>query len=150
MSLGVGVFNQKSTKQKLYTKSSTETEVVGASDYLPYTIWTKRFLEAPFDRFAEYPLHKPINNFVCMRPAHLEPVGGQLQVFSRWGENRHGGNFCCVFPKVTPKFAQEKLLQDCPSIREKLINQEAPDCRSDEQENNGDPLNPGCIEEQHW
>ena len=46
MSLGVGVFNQKSTKQKLNTKSSTETEVVGASDYLPYTIWTKRFLEA--------------------------------------------------------------------------------------------------------
>jgi hypothetical protein len=34
------------TKQKLNTKSSTEAKVVGASDYLPNTIWTKFFLEA--------------------------------------------------------------------------------------------------------
>ena len=46
MSLGTGVFNSKSIKQKLNTKSSTEAEVVGASDYLPFTIWTKRFLKA--------------------------------------------------------------------------------------------------------
>jgi hypothetical protein len=46
MSLGVGIINSKSTKQKLNTKSSTESEVVGASDYLPYTIWTKKFLQA--------------------------------------------------------------------------------------------------------
>jgi len=45
MSLGTGVVNIKSSKQKLNTKSSTETEVVGASDYLPITIWTKRFME---------------------------------------------------------------------------------------------------------
>lgn len=36
----------KSSKQKLNTKSSTEAEVVGASDYLPKTIWIKYFLEA--------------------------------------------------------------------------------------------------------
>ena len=35
----------KTTKQKLNTKSSTEAEVVGASDFLPWTIWIKRFLE---------------------------------------------------------------------------------------------------------
>ena len=46
MSLGVGVINSKSAKQKLNTKSSTESEVVATSDYLPYTIWTKKFLEA--------------------------------------------------------------------------------------------------------
>ena len=36
----------KSTKQKLNTKSSTEAEFVGASDYLPNTVWVKSFLEA--------------------------------------------------------------------------------------------------------
>ena len=34
----------KSTKQKLNTNSSTEAEVVGASDYLPNTIWIQIFL----------------------------------------------------------------------------------------------------------
>ena len=45
MSFGHGVFACKSSKQKLNTKSSTEAELVGASDYLPNTIWTKHFLE---------------------------------------------------------------------------------------------------------
>ena len=34
----------KSTKQKLSTKSLTEAEVVGSSDYLPNVIWAKIFL----------------------------------------------------------------------------------------------------------
>ena len=46
MSFGRGGILCKSTKQKLNTKSSTEAEFVGASDYLPNTIWVKNFLEA--------------------------------------------------------------------------------------------------------
>ena len=46
MSLGRGAIMCKSSKQKLNTKSSTEAELVGASDYLPNTIWAKMFLEA--------------------------------------------------------------------------------------------------------
>ena len=46
ISIGRGGIMCKSTKQKLNTKSSTEAEVVGASDYLPNTIWFKYFLEA--------------------------------------------------------------------------------------------------------
>jgi hypothetical protein len=46
MSLGRGCILCKSTKQKLNTKSSTEAEFVGASDYLPNTIWVKMFLQA--------------------------------------------------------------------------------------------------------
>jgi len=42
--LGRGALMCKSSKQKLNTKSSTEAEVVGASDYLPNTIWAKLFL----------------------------------------------------------------------------------------------------------
>ena len=44
MSMGTGLIHSKSSKQKLNTKGSTETEVVGATDYIPWTIWIKRFL----------------------------------------------------------------------------------------------------------
>ena len=36
----------KSSKQMLDMKRSTEAEVVGASDYLPHTLWVKMFMEA--------------------------------------------------------------------------------------------------------
>ena len=35
----------KPSKKKLNTKSSTKSEVVDASDYLPFTIWCKYFIE---------------------------------------------------------------------------------------------------------
>ena len=44
MSLGWGTIHNKSCKQKLNTKSSTEAEVVGMSDYIPYNIWLVNFL----------------------------------------------------------------------------------------------------------
>jgi hypothetical protein len=46
ISFGRGGVACKSGKQKLNTKSSTEAEFVGASDYLPNTIWVKLFMEA--------------------------------------------------------------------------------------------------------
>ena len=46
MSFGWGVVHAKSSKQKLNTKSSTEEEVVGLSEYLPYNIWFLNFLDA--------------------------------------------------------------------------------------------------------
>ena len=46
LSLGHGTFGQKSIKQKLNTKSSTEAEVVGVADILPYNIWLRNFLES--------------------------------------------------------------------------------------------------------
>jgi hypothetical protein len=45
MSFGTGIIHGKASKQKLNTKSSTETEVVGTSDYLPYNIWLQHFME---------------------------------------------------------------------------------------------------------
>jgi hypothetical protein len=45
-SFGTGGLLCKSSKQKLNTKSSTESEFVGASDYLPNTLWVKMFMEA--------------------------------------------------------------------------------------------------------
>ena len=46
MSLGRGGLICKSSKQKLNTKSSTEAELVGASDYLPNILWASMFLKA--------------------------------------------------------------------------------------------------------
>ncbi len=45
LSFGTGGLICKSGKQKLNTRSSTEAEVVGASDYLPNVIWVHMFLE---------------------------------------------------------------------------------------------------------
>jgi len=46
MSWGWGVLLTKCQKQKLNTKSSTEGEIVGVSDFLPNVIWVRMFLEA--------------------------------------------------------------------------------------------------------
>ena len=46
MSLGKGSVYAASTKQKLNTNSSTESELVGVSDGIPKMIWTRYFMEA--------------------------------------------------------------------------------------------------------
>ena len=46
ISLGKGAVLHNCTKQKINTKSSTESEVAGVSDFLPYTIWASHFLKA--------------------------------------------------------------------------------------------------------
>jgi hypothetical protein len=46
MSLGKGTIYNTSTRQKLNTKSSTESELVGVNDVMPQILWTRYFLEA--------------------------------------------------------------------------------------------------------
>jgi hypothetical protein len=46
LTLGKGAAYAASTKQKLNTKSSTESEVVGVDDRMPQVLWTRYFLEA--------------------------------------------------------------------------------------------------------
>jgi hypothetical protein len=46
LSLGTGFPIVSSTKQKLNTRSSTETEIVGADDFMPAICWTRYFMEA--------------------------------------------------------------------------------------------------------
>jgi Reverse transcriptase (RNA-dependent DNA polymerase) len=45
MSLGAGSIYSTSVKQKMVTRSSTESEVVGVYDILPQMIWTSNFLK---------------------------------------------------------------------------------------------------------
>ena len=44
-SLGTGLTHHKTSKQKINTRSSTEAELVGASDYVAYTVWITGFLK---------------------------------------------------------------------------------------------------------
>ena len=46
MSFGHGAVQSISRKQRLNTKSSTESELVGADDASTMTLWTKLFMEA--------------------------------------------------------------------------------------------------------
>mgnify|MGYP000055058244 CR=1 FL=1 len=46
MSLGKGMPINTSTKQKINTRSSTETGLVAADDFMPIILWTNYFLEA--------------------------------------------------------------------------------------------------------
>jgi len=43
--MGTGVLHSRSSKQRINTLSSCETELVGNSEYLPYSIWLLYFLE---------------------------------------------------------------------------------------------------------
>ena len=58
MSWGWGVVLSMCKKQKLSTKSSTEGEIVGVSDYLPNVIWGKMFLEAQGYKIKENILYQ--------------------------------------------------------------------------------------------
>ena len=44
MSMVTGVIHARSLKQKLITKSSTESELVGVSEYIPYNLWVDFYL----------------------------------------------------------------------------------------------------------
>ena len=44
-SLGKGTLHIKSSKQKSSSKSLTKVELIGASDFIPWTLWFKRVLE---------------------------------------------------------------------------------------------------------
>ena len=54
-SFGVGVIHTMCSKQKLNTKSSTESEIVSASDYVTHMIWLSRFMED-----MGYPMKKKV------------------------------------------------------------------------------------------
>ena len=51
--MGHGTVINKSLKQKLNGKSSTETEVIGMSDVLPFNIWLNNFVVAQGNEFKE-------------------------------------------------------------------------------------------------
>ena len=66
MCLGLGVLHGKSTKQKLNVKSSTEAELVGISDYLPYNMWLMIFMSAKGYEIVDNALHQDNQSTILM------------------------------------------------------------------------------------
>ncbi len=46
LSLGMGIVHGKSAMENINTKSSTEAELVGLGEYLPYNIWFLHYMRA--------------------------------------------------------------------------------------------------------
>ena len=65
-SMGTGTLINNCSKQKLNTKSSTETELVGVSDYLPRKIWVINFLEAQGYRLKNKTLYQDNESTIKM------------------------------------------------------------------------------------
>ena len=70
----------KSSKQNLNTKSSTEAKLVGASDYLPYPIWAKKFLEAQGFPLTENTFYQD-NQSTAANRADLSPGTSTFATF---------------------------------------------------------------------
>ena len=57
-SLRRGVMHSKSSKQKLNMKSSTKSEFVGVSDYLPFVLWTMQFMKSQGINIQNRPVYQ--------------------------------------------------------------------------------------------
>jgi hypothetical protein len=66
MSLGRGVIYGTSKRQKLNTKSLTESELVGADDVLPQMLWTLYFLEAQGYKIDDNLLYKDSKSSILL------------------------------------------------------------------------------------
>ena len=44
VSFGIGAVHDRSTPSKINVKSATESELVSAAEYLPYTLWFRYFM----------------------------------------------------------------------------------------------------------
>ena len=64
MLMGTGAIHQRSTKQKLNVKSSTEAEIVVSSEYVPYNVWMRNFLEAQGYNLEENTLFQGIQSAI--------------------------------------------------------------------------------------
>jgi hypothetical protein len=58
MTMGKGAVQTMSTKQKINTKSSTESELVGVDDSMPAVMWTRHFLMAQGFQVADNVIHQ--------------------------------------------------------------------------------------------
>lgn len=77
MSFGTGGLVCKSVKQKLNTKSSTEAELVGVSDYLPNTIWMRMFMEGQGYKLTENILHQDNESAIKMEKNGRSSAGSK-------------------------------------------------------------------------
>ena len=75
--MGDGVIHGRSNKQKLNTKSSTETELVGNSDYLPFALWLLYFYECQGYKIHSKKLHQDNQSTIKMLKNGRASCGSQ-------------------------------------------------------------------------
>ena len=81
LTFGRGIIHGKSSKQKLNVKSSTEAEIVGVSEYLPYTLWLGHFLEAQGYKLKNNIVHQDNQSAMKLKKMEETPVQGTLGTF---------------------------------------------------------------------
>jgi len=64
--VGSGVLHSRSSKQRLNTLSSCETELVGDSEYLPYCVWLLYFMESQGYKMKKRVLHQDNQSTIKM------------------------------------------------------------------------------------
>ena len=69
--MGTGLVHERSSKQKLNTKSSTEAEIVGTSDYMPYNVWLQNFMESQRYKIEDNVLF--LDNKKCDKDGNQRP-----------------------------------------------------------------------------
>ena len=72
--MGTGLVHHRSSKQKLNVKSSTEAEIVGTSEYVPYNVWLWHFLEAQGYNISDNILFKTTRVQSRWRRTNVDPV----------------------------------------------------------------------------
>ena len=66
MSMGYGIIHAKGNKQKINTKSSTESEFVGFRKYIPYNIWLMLFMEEQGYKIVSYTVYQDNQSTIKM------------------------------------------------------------------------------------
>ena len=66
MPMGIGVLHAKCGKQTLNVKSSTESELVGTSEYIPYNLWLMLFMSAQGYKIKDNVLYQDNQSTILM------------------------------------------------------------------------------------
>ena len=66
VSFGIGAAHTRSTTSKINVKSATESELVAASEYLPYTIWFRHFMEEQGYKIKDNVLYQDNKSAILM------------------------------------------------------------------------------------
>ena len=84
MTMGRGAIQSLSKKQKLNTKSSCESELVGADDASGAILWTRLFMEAQGYDIEENILYQDNKSTILLIENGKKSSGKQTQAINNW------------------------------------------------------------------